>query len=228
MRSATFFNKFSKTYESRGRVNSLQYQWMVKNILRQINKERCKVIDFGTGTGYLARRIAVSFPKSKVIGIDIAEGMINEARKKVKNMGIKNVQFINVPMEKFKIKRIDFAVSANAFHHVKNKKLVISKIYQNLTEDGKVIIADGGFKPSKEYEREIEKIRSKNPQRTKEFDKSWQETLKRMTREYKEKHPKEYQICPTELKDIMKNVGFRKQKILKSPLPNFAVVIGEK
>ena len=31
-----------------------------------------------------------------------------------------------------------------------------------------------------------------------------------------------------EMAGIMKRVGFRGQRIVKSPLPNFAVVVGEK
>jgi hypothetical protein len=31
-----------------------------------------------------------------------------------------------------------------------------------------------------------------------------------------------------EMTDIVKRVGFRRQRIVKSPPPNFAVVVGEK
>jgi hypothetical protein len=47
-------------------------------------------------------------------------------------------------------------------------------------------------------------------------------------RGYSEKHPKEYTISQTELGDMMKRVGFRKQKTIKMLLATFAVVVGEK
>jgi hypothetical protein len=49
-----------------------------------------------------------------------------------------------------------------------------------------------------------------------------------MSRQYRENHPKEYPICPHRLKEIIKDAGFKKQRVAKSPLANFAVVIGEK
>lgn len=228
MKSAdTFFNEFSKEYEEQGRFDLLFYRWMIKNIIRQIDKEKSKILDIGTGTGELAIKIAIKFPKSKVMGNDISEGMINEAMVKVNRMGIKNIKFIVSPVERLEVDRIDFAVSSAAFHHIKNKEYVISKIYGALPKGGKLIIGDW-FKPSKEYKREIEKLRIKNPKRAKDFDESWRQFLKRMGKEYTKAHPMEYPICPNELKELMKKVGFKKQRVIKSLLPNFSVVIGEK
>lgn len=223
----TFFNEFSKEYEEQGRFELLFYRWMIKNIIRQIDKEKSKILDIGTGTGELAIKIAIKFPKSKVIGNDISEGMINEAMVKVNRMGIKNIKFIVSPVERLEVDRIDFAVSSVAFHHIKNKEYVISKICHALPKRGKLIIGDW-FKPSKEYKREIEKLRIKNLERAKDFDESWRQFLKRMGKEYTKTHPKEYPICPNALKELMKKVGFKKQRIIKSLLPNFSVVIGEK
>lgn len=52
--------------------------------------------------------------------------------------------------------------------------------------------------------------------------------MKGMSGKYGEEHPKEYPTSQTEMVRVMKDMGFRKQKILKSLLPNFAVVVGEK
>jgi len=38
-----------------------------------------RILDIGCGTGYLARRLAEHFPKARVIGVDIAPGMIEVA-----------------------------------------------------------------------------------------------------------------------------------------------------
>ncbi len=40
-------------------------------------------------------------------------------------------------MEKLKIGEVDYAVSSVAFHHIKDKQLVLSKIYQILPKGGK-------------------------------------------------------------------------------------------
>lgn len=223
----TFFNKFSEQYEEQSRYKHIFYKWIINTIFRNIVKEKCQILDLGTGNGELGIRIAIKFPKSEVIGLDVSSGMMNQAKKKVKRIGIKNIKFIVSPMEKLRIKKIDYAVSSVAFHHIKDKKLVLSKIYQILPKGGKVLIGDW-FKPSREYKKEIDKLRKKNPKSAREFDESWKQFLKDMTKEYGEKHPKEYPVCPTHLKGIMKNVGFSKSRVVKCPLSNFAVVIGVK
>jgi hypothetical protein len=37
----------------------------------------------------------------------------------------------------------------------------------------------------------------------------------------------EYPICPHRLEEMMRDIGFKKRRIAKSALANFAVVIGE-
>ncbi len=80
------------------------------------------------------------------------------------------------------------------------------------------------FKSSKEYKKEVDKLRKRNPKRAREFDKSWKQFLNDMSKEYGRKHPKEYPVCPTHLKEIIKSVGFSKSRVIKSPLPHIAVV----
>jgi len=222
-----FFDKLAAEYEAQGRYKHLFYRWIVEVIIRQIDNEKCEIVDLGTGTGELLLRVAAKFPQSHIDGFDISAAMIEEAKKKAAKMSISNITFIVSSMEKARIEKIDFAISCLAFHHVENKEQVISRICRALPEKGKLVIGDW-FNPCKKYREEVEKLRSKNLQRTKEFDKSWRQALKAMSREYRENHPDEYPICPHRLKETMRNAGFKKQRILKSPLANFAVVIGEK
>lgn len=224
----TFFNKFAKQYEAQSRYKYLFSRWTVDNVIKQINRKKCVIMDLGTGNGEIAIRVALKFPKSNIVGIDVSPGMINEAKKKVRRIGLKNVKFIVSPMENLKIKRADFVVSNAAFHHVNDKEVVLQKIYQTLPDKGRVIIGDW-FKPNKKYEKEIEKLRMKNPTLAKKFDQSWQDFISEPNvKEYHKKHPKEYPISQIKLKNIMKRVGFRKQKIIKMPMARFAVVVGEK
>ncbi len=169
----------------------------------------------------------ISSGESRILGVDISKGMIGEAKAKCGRMGIRNVHFKISSVEKLRIGSIDFVVSALAFHHVRNKNLVIANIYPKLSERGRLVIGDW-FEPSPQYVKEVDKLRRRNPDLARRFDESWEEALKGMSREYGEKHPKEYPVSQTDLSDIMKNSGFTKQRILKSLLPNFAVVVGEK
>jgi len=229
MKSAkTFFDKFSKQYEAENRYKYEWYKWTVDNVIKQIDREKPVILDLGTGNGEIATRAASKFPNSSVIGIDVSSGMINEAEEKARKMGLKNVRFVVSPMENLKIERADFVVSHLAFHHVKNKLLVMTKICKILPRKGRLIIGDW-FKPTRAYEKEIEKLRARNPTLSKKFDESWQDFLSEPSmREYSERHPKEYPISQAELENTMKNVGFRKQKTIKMLMATFAVVVGEK
>jgi len=222
-----FYKKFVKEYDARDLYNLPYAKWLFDNIIRQINKEKSRILDLGTGTGELAIRIAKKFPKSEVIGNDVSPDMINEAKKKAKKLGLRNIRFVVCPMEKMNIKKINFAVSRLALHYVKDKKLVVSKVYDALSEKGRLIIGDG-FDPTEEYRKEVEKMRRKNPQKAREFDESYKESYRRGSKAYGEERPRSYHYSQTYLIDIMKDVGFRKQRIVKSIIPEFSVVIGEK
>jgi ubiquinone/menaquinone biosynthesis C-methylase UbiE len=229
MKSAkTFFDKFSKQYEAENRYKYQWYRWTVDNVIKQIDREKPVILDLGTGNGEIAARAALKFPHSSVMGIDVSSGMINEAEEKVRKMGLKNVRFVVSPMENLKIERADFVVSHLAFHHVKNKLLVMTEICKILPRKGRLIIGDW-FKPTRAYEKEIEKLRAKNLTLSKKFDESWQDFLSEPSmREYSERHPKEYAISQVKLENMMKKAGFRKQKIIKMLMATFAVVVGEK
>jgi ubiquinone/menaquinone biosynthesis C-methylase UbiE len=222
-----FFNKFAAEYEAQNRYRYRFYRWIIQTIIRQIDNEESEILDLGTGTGELLLRLANKFRQSHIEGLDISAAMIEKARKTAEKMSINNVTFIVSSIEEAEIGKIDFAVSCLTFHHIANKEFVISKIYRALAENGKLVIGDW-FKPCKKYREKVQGLRSRNPQRAKEFDLSWRQALQAMSKEYGKKHPEEYPICPHRLKEIMRDVGFKKQRIVKSPLARFAVVIGEK
>jgi ubiquinone/menaquinone biosynthesis C-methylase UbiE len=222
-----FFDKFSEQYEVQSRYRHTLYKWIINTIFRNINKKKCSILDLGTGNGELGIRLAIKFPESEIVGLDISSGMINQAKKKVKKIGIKNIKFVVSKMEKLNVKKVDFAVSSVALHHIKNKELVLSKIYQILPIGGKLIIGDW-FVPSEEYQKQVDILIKKNLERARKFEDSWKQLRDGMTKGYKKKHPKEYPVCPSSLKEIMKSVGFSKARIVKCPLSKFAVVIGEK
>ncbi len=78
----TFFDKFSEQYEAQSRYKHIFYKWIIKTIFRQIDKEKCRVLDLGTGNGELGIRLAIKFPKSKIIGLDISAGTNGEIKNR--------------------------------------------------------------------------------------------------------------------------------------------------
>ncbi len=74
---------------SRGAADYDQHARLQKEMADQL-LERIKglsplrVLDIGCGTGYMTRQMAAMFPRAEVIGIDIAPGMIEEAKKRAR------------------------------------------------------------------------------------------------------------------------------------------------
>lgn len=92
-----------------------------------------RIIDLGCGTGYLARRLAKRFSEAEVLGIDLASGMIEVAKKEK----LENLEFMVKDAEdlSFLEKPYDLAVS-NASLQWMNLKLLFSSLKKILREGG--------------------------------------------------------------------------------------------
>lgn len=76
------------------------------------------ILDVGTGTGTIAFHAASLIgPKGKVIGVDISEGMLEQARIKLSSSAFKNIEFQYADMEHldFPQNTFDKIYCANAF-----------------------------------------------------------------------------------------------------------------
>ncbi len=101
---------FSKSAGRYDRYAELQRETAGK-LFVMLEGEYGRILDIGSGTGELVGMLAEKYPLSKVVGIDIAEGMIEYANAKVKNH---NSAFICGDGERipFKDKEFDLAVSS--------------------------------------------------------------------------------------------------------------------
>jgi SAM-dependent methyltransferase len=75
------------------------------------------VLDLGTGTGAIA--LAVAGDAGEVVGRDISEGMLEQARTKAADDGIENVAFGKGRFREPKVSRdVDIVASNFAMHHL--------------------------------------------------------------------------------------------------------------
>ena len=73
------FSRSAATYDR----HALLQRKMADELLDKIKSHSpLKILDVGCGTGYLTMKMAAMFPQAEVIGIDIAPGMIAEAKKR--------------------------------------------------------------------------------------------------------------------------------------------------
>ena len=90
------------------------------------------VYDIGCSTGSFLKQIAnrhKSKKNAKFYGIDIVKQMITHAKKYNK---IKNIEFLNKDIKKFKLKKNDFTISFYTLQFINQnyRQTMINKIYK--------------------------------------------------------------------------------------------------
>ncbi|MEK6845136.1 MAG: class I SAM-dependent methyltransferase [Nanoarchaeota archaeon] len=138
-----FFNLWAKSYDY-----DPSHLWMKK--FRQAAlplvdlSGRKRIIDLSCGTGELL----LSFykkgeGKAELWGLDLAEGMVKRAQKKLPHsvkLKIGDVHQLDFPTNYF-----DYVISTEAFHHYYDQKKAIAEMERVTKKNGKVIIVDVNF-----------------------------------------------------------------------------------
>ena len=107
--------------------------------------EGAVMVDIGTGPGILPIDIAKKFPRSKIIGVDLSEKMIEIANKNKKAHQAENVEFkvMDANDLRFADNSIDFIISTGSLHHWKNPKAILNEIHRCLKPGGSAWVYDG-------------------------------------------------------------------------------------
>jgi len=135
----------------------------LKLLINLIDKKKFKKgLDIGTGTGFTA--LEISKNTDNVIGIDISEGMLNEANIIKKNRGISNVNFEIGEAEKLKYKdnSFDLITCRTAAHHFINIEKSLSEIKRTITKEGICFLIDTISSDQSElnsWHQKVEKLR---------------------------------------------------------------------
>lgn len=103
-----------------------------------------RVLDLGTGNGYVAMEAAKRLPGSSVVGLDVAAGAIDKNNSTVVSSGITNVAFqvcdgISLP---FQDNWFEGAACRYAFHHMPKPDETLSEISRVLHHRGRFVFAD--------------------------------------------------------------------------------------
>jgi len=102
------------------------------------------VMDFGCGYGRTVLDIAKLGPR-QVIGLDIRDSVLHEARKLAENEKLSNVKFVNAFTDDVKelYGKVDIIVSIDAFEHYGDPAKVLDEMDKYLARDGRVYISFG-------------------------------------------------------------------------------------
>ena len=103
-----------------------------------------KILDLGTGSGYLSFPIAKNNPGCDVIGQDIVNAALEANRKRADAEGIKNLTFVSYDGIDFpfEAKSFDLVVTRYALHHFPDIEHSIKEVSRVLKSSGMLFISD--------------------------------------------------------------------------------------
>lgn len=134
------FNLIAKEYDS-GRRKFIpcfdDYYGNTTKFIATNIKAPDRILDLGTGTGLLSYFWYRHFPKAEYVLVDIADEMLNIAKKRFS--GICNVNCHTADYSKeFPKGSFDAVISALSIHHLENndKKALFERIYNSLPKGG--------------------------------------------------------------------------------------------
>ena len=109
-----------------------------------------RITDLGCGEGLLSNYLAISSPKRKITGFEIARERLERAKK-----GIKNTEFIVGDIVKISYpSSTDTVILFHVLHHLPSKENqynVLNKAKKSLKKNGKLIIVEVHVKPTLKY-----------------------------------------------------------------------------
>ncbi|MBV9673478.1 MAG: methyltransferase domain-containing protein, partial [Verrucomicrobia bacterium] len=114
------------------------------------------VLDVATGTGNTAFALATHV--ERVTGLDIASGMLAEARSRARDEQVTNIDFIEGSAEllPFPDGHFTLVVSRHAPHHFHHAERFLREVRRTLRPEGRLVIADQ-ISPSAQVSEWIEK-----------------------------------------------------------------------
>ena len=102
-------------------------------------------VDLGSGKGSDVLRLAEEVGETGfAFGIDVAEGMLREARKNAEKLGITNVEFVHSELEEIQLESdsAHLVISNCTINHASDKFRVWSEIERILKKSGRFVVSD--------------------------------------------------------------------------------------
>lgn len=150
---ALMFNKIAKTYDFLNHFLSLGIDivWRKKAIKMLMDKPHKKMLDVATGTGDFALESIKTLNPDSIIGVDIAQDMLNIAQEKINKKGLGDkfqVKLGDSEQLPFEAMQFDAVTVSFGVRNFENVAQGLSDIYRVLNTNGTVIILEFS-KPTK-------------------------------------------------------------------------------
>lgn len=114
-------------------------------IIRALDiKKNSRVLDLGTGSGYLAFAIAMMYPECRITGLDIVAATLENNSIRAKSQNISNIVFTSYDgvIFPFEDNTFDIIVTRYALHHFPEIMKSFEEISRVLQPGGQLFISD--------------------------------------------------------------------------------------
>ena len=103
-----------------------------------------KILDLGTGSGYLAFAVAVMNPNVEVIGLDVVAETLRRNESRAKSENLKNIKFRAYDGIEFMFDdgEFDCIITRYALHHFPKIDMTFREMSRVLKDGGRLIISD--------------------------------------------------------------------------------------
>ncbi|MFT5237393.1 MAG: demethylmenaquinone methyltransferase/2-methoxy-6-polyprenyl-1,4-benzoquinol methylase [Flavobacteriaceae bacterium] len=141
------FDTISGNYDNLNRVISLgtDNKWRKKVIKMVADRNPDSILDIATGTGDLAIKFASATQANRIIGLDLSEGMLSMAKKKISGSEIsEKLIFVQGDSEAldFEDNLFDVVTVSFGIRNFENLEKGLSEIYRVLKKDGLFVILE--------------------------------------------------------------------------------------
>jgi demethylmenaquinone methyltransferase/2-methoxy-6-polyprenyl-1,4-benzoquinol methylase len=135
-----FFENTSVSYEKVVNLTTLgsDSHWK-REIIKKI-PQCSSILDLACGTGILTFKIAEKFPDAEIIGVDITEGYLSMARKKLKPTH--KISFLYGDAEKMVLTTKFDCITSSYIPKYCVPSILIEKCLDHLNPNGKIILHD--------------------------------------------------------------------------------------
>ena len=142
------FDNIAPTYDRLNHIMSLNidriWRRRVMRIVRRVKPQQ--IMDVATGTGDLAIAMARKVENAQILGVDLSEEMLGEARKKIQKQGLeKRISLEKGDAENLTMvasESIDTATVAFGVRNFENIERGLSEIYRTLRPGGKLVVLE--------------------------------------------------------------------------------------
>ncbi len=142
-----YWNRRGKSYDKAPGHTEFEYVWerLIFEVVKKFNVRPSRALDAGCGTGFLAK--ILQRYGLHVICLDIAEGMLQQAKMKLRRSSL--VDFVQGDCERTPIrdKTMDIVVSRHVLWTLERPHIAIVRWLQTLKTGGLVIVFDGKWQP---------------------------------------------------------------------------------